>query len=509
MKNKKISPILMFIILTFSVIILSFVLSLFSLQAEYSTVNSYTNQLQNNVVQVENLLSLKGFKYIVSTTVSNFVNFAPLGSLIIVLIGIGVLEKTGFARTFFTLLTQTFRKNNITFVLVLLSILSGIFGDIGYIALLPIGALLFKYGHRNPVGGIILTFVSVTVGKGMNIILSNVDTSLVKLTSLASTVIDKSYVINNHFQLIISFILVMASSILITRVTEKTIMPKLGKYEFDEIELLDNVKFSNKELRGFILAMGAAIVYTLIIIYMIIPGLPLSGTLLDSSASTYALKLLGPDSLFSQGLVFIITILFIIVGLVYGFVSKSIKNSNEVSEALSFSLDKIGNVLVLLLLASLFINVYEKSNIGLVVTALLTNLINVFKFSGFGQIILLFVISLVVGLFHTGMLSKWQIMSAGVIPPLMNASVSPEFAQVIYTAGSSISLLFTPLMSYFVIFIALVSIYDKGDKYSIKNLFGYLKSYALVIILMWIIVILGFYMIGIPIGIGTSPTVKF
>ena len=102
----------MFIILTFSVIILSFVLSLFSLQAEYSTVNSYTNQLQNNVVQVENLLSLKGFKYIVSTTVSNFVNFAPLGSLIIVLIGIGVLEKTGFARTFFTLLTQTFRKNN-------------------------------------------------------------------------------------------------------------------------------------------------------------------------------------------------------------------------------------------------------------------------------------------------------------------------------------------------------------------------------------------------------------
>lgn len=87
MKNKKFSPIFIFIILTFATIILSFVLSLFNLQAEYSTVNSYTNTLQNNVIQVENLLSVSGIKYILTNTVSNFVNFAPLSTLIIILIG--------------------------------------------------------------------------------------------------------------------------------------------------------------------------------------------------------------------------------------------------------------------------------------------------------------------------------------------------------------------------------------------------------------------------------------
>ena len=181
MKNKK-YPVFVFILLTFVVILLSFVFSLFDLQVEYSTVNSYTNTLQNNVVQVENLLSLEGVKYLLSNTVYNFVNFAPLGNLIIILIGIGVIEKTGFARTFFTLITQSFRKNSITYVLILLSIISSLFGDIGFVFLLPIGALLFKYGHRNPLGGIIASFAGICFGYGINVFLTNLDSSLLSLT---------------------------------------------------------------------------------------------------------------------------------------------------------------------------------------------------------------------------------------------------------------------------------------------------------------------------------------
>ena len=151
MKNKK-YPVFVFILLTFVVILLSFVFSLFDLQAEYSTVNSYSNTLQNNVVQVENLLSLEGVKYLLSNTVYNFVNFAPLGNLIIILIGIGVIEKTGFARTFFTLITQSFRKNSITYVLILLSIIR--FNYLyKYIVYIP--CILYIYFKYNIHSGII------------------------------------------------------------------------------------------------------------------------------------------------------------------------------------------------------------------------------------------------------------------------------------------------------------------------------------------------------------------
>ena len=508
MKNKR-NPVFVFILLTIGVMLLSFVLSLFNFQAEYSTVNQYTSTIQNNVIQVENLFSFDGIKYILTSTVNNFVNFAPLGNLIIILIGIGVLEKTGLARTFFTLITQSFRKNSITYILILLSIISSLFGDIGFVLLLPIGAMLFKYGHRNPLGGIIASFTGICFGTGINVFLTSIESSLLTLTISSAKVIDSTYEIGIFFQLFIMLVAIITGSILLTRITEKTIMPSLGKYEFDEVEILDNVNFSKRELRGFICSMGASILYILIIIYMIIPGLPLSGGLLDTSQTHYIDKLFGSNSLFNQGFVFIVTFLFIIAGFTYASVAKTVKGDKEISECLSYSLDGIGNILVLIFVASLFINTFDKSNIGLVFVALLTNLINVFKFSGIGLILLLFVICILSGLIYTGLLSKWKIMSSTVVPALMNSSISPEFAQIIYVAGSSISMAFTPLTPYFVIYLALLIKYDKNDKVTLFGTFKYLRSYLVVMLVMWVILILGFYITGLPIGIGSYPTLTY
>jgi len=509
MKNKKFSPIFVFIIMTCIVIVLSFVLSLFNLQGEYSTVNSYTNTLQNNVIQVENLLSVQGVKYILTNTVENFVNFTPLSMLIIILIGIGVLEKSGFAKTFFTLITQNSRKYTITFGLMLLSIVSSLFGNIGFVLLLPIGAMLFKYGHRHPLGGIIASFAGICFGYGINIFLTSTDSSLLSLTTLAANTVDTSYVINQNFAFFIMSAAIIIASILMTRVTEKTIMPKLGKYEFDEVETLDKVKFSNKELRGLIISIAAALVYLLFIIYMIIPGLPFSGGLLDNNGVYYIDKLFGANSLFSQGFVFIITFLFIIVGLVYGFVTRNIKSNRDVSDCLSYSLDGIGSILVLIFVSSLFISVLDKSNIGLVIVSLLTKLIEVFNFSGIGLVILLFVISIIIGMFYTELQSKWLVMSGQVVPTLMNASISPEFAQVIFVAGSSLSMAFTPVMMYYVIYIAYMEKYDKNNEVTLFGSFKYMKSYGVMILAMWFVLIVGFYITGLPIGINTNPGLVF
>ena len=277
----------MFLVLTLAVLLLSFILSIFSVQAEFTTVNSYTNALQNNVVQVENMLSADGLKYIVTNSVSNFVNFEPLAMLIIVLMGIGVLEKSGFTKTFFTLITQNFRKNTITFVLILFAMISSLFGHIGFIVVLPLGALLFKYGHRHPLGGVIAAFAGVCFGFSLNVFLTSTDTSLLMITQNAAHVIDSAYTIESLFQLFIMIVASIAGAILMTRVTEKNIMPSLGKYEFDEIEMLDS-NLTNRELRGLILAIGAALVYLIIIVYMILPGLPLSGGFVFSRVCVYS-----------------------------------------------------------------------------------------------------------------------------------------------------------------------------------------------------------------------------
>lgn len=503
-KRKKISPILSFILLTFLVILLSGILHLFNVQAEYSTVDKAAHGLVNNVIEVKNLLSTSGIKHIITNAVNDFVNFPPLSILIIILIGIGVLEKSGFTKTAFTLITKNAKKNSLTFTLIFICLVLSIFGDIGYAIMIPLGALLFKYGRRNPLGGIITTFASLSFGTGINIFLSSTESSLLTLSLNAAKTIDPKYSIGSFFALFIMIVMLIITSMVFTHITEKKIMPKLSRYESDE-----EVIITNRELRGLIIGIACGILYLLIILYMIIPGLPLSGGLLDNNASIYIDKLLGVNSLFSKGFIFIVTILFIIVGMSYGLMAKTIRNSKDVTESLAYSLDGIGSVIVLIFFASIFINTFELSNIGQVLTAVSANIIGGLKFTGIGLILITIFILVITNLICPNPITKWTILSASVVPVFMNASISPEFTQIIYSASDSITNGITPLMIYFVIYIAFLEKYDKNNTITLTGGVKYMLSYSLYILIIWSVVLVAWYMIGVPIGIGSIPGVVY
>ena len=505
-KKLKLSPIMTFIILLFLTIILSGVLHLFNVQAEYSSVNKVTSEFVNNVVEVKNLLSTSGIKHIVTTAVSGFVNFTPLSTLIIVLIGIGILEKTGFMKTFFTLLTRNSKKNTITFLLVLISLMFSILGDIGFVVMLPLGALLFKYGRRNPLGGIIASFASLAFGYGINVFLSANDSSLLSITLNATKALDPNYKIGVFFSIFIMIVALIATSIIFTSITERRVMTKLPRVEYSEEEVV----ITNKELRGLIIGLFLGFLYILLIIYMIIPGLPFSGTLLDKTGVMYIDMLFGPNSLFSKGFIFIVTMLFAIIGLGYGLMTKTIKSNNDVAVSMGASLDGIGNILVLLFFASLFINVFEESNIGLVICGAFAKMINSFSFTGIWLIFLTFSLIAIATIFCPSSVIKWEILSGSVVPVFMNASISPEFAQVLFVAADSVTKGITPLFMYFVIYIAFLEKYNMSD--DTITLFGsikYLRAYTLYIIVIWFIVLISWYLMGVPIGIGSYPGVMY
>ena len=503
--KKKLTPIISFIILTAVVVILSGLLSLFKIQAEYVTTNKATGELINNVIEVRNLFSLSGLKHIFTSAVSGFVNFEPLSTLIIVLIGIGVLEKSGFLETSFTLLTKNSKKYTVTFVLVLMSLLFSIVGNIGFAIMLPLGALLFKYGRRNPLGGIIATFAGLSFGTGINIFLSATDSSLLTLTLNAAKVIDKSYSVGVFFSLFLMIVAVIVTSIVFTNITEKRIMPHLPRYESSEEEVVIN----NRKLRGLIIGLGVGLIYLLIIIYNIIPNLPLSGALLDTRADKYIDMLFGINSLFNKGFIFIVTVFFMVIGFAYGLVTKSIKTSKDLTESLAFSLDGIGNVLVLIFFASLFVNVYQESNIGNVVAALGANIIGSIKFNGIALIIISLIVIAIVNIFSPDSMSKWTIISATMVPLFMNASISPEFTQIVFTAGDSITNGLTPLFMYFVIYLAFMEKYNQNEVTTLPECSKLLVPYSVFSLIIWTVLIVGWFMIGVPFGIGSAPGVIY
>ena len=133
-------PIMTIMILIALTIVISGIFTLFGVQVTYNKVNVNTLKYSTEVISANNLFSLSGIKYIFSKTVSNFVSFVPLSSLIIILIGLGVMEKSGFLKTVFTLLTKNAKKYTVTFTLVLISVLASIIGDLSFIILIPISA---------------------------------------------------------------------------------------------------------------------------------------------------------------------------------------------------------------------------------------------------------------------------------------------------------------------------------------------------------------------------------
>ena len=504
-KKVKLSPIMTFIIMTIIVIVLSGFLHLLNIQAEYSTVNTVSNEVVNNVVEVENLFSTSGIKHIVTSAVNGFVNFEPLATLIIILIGLGILEKTGFVRSFFTILTRNSKRNTVTFILIFICLLFSILGNSGFVIMLPIAALLFKYGRRNPLGGIIASFASLSFGYGINVFLSSNDSSLLTLTINAAKTLDPKYKIGIFFALFIMVVLLIAISVVFTYITEKKVMPKLPRYEYDEEALV----ITNKELRGLIIGLGLGIIYTLLVIYMIIPGLPLSGAFLDHSGERYIDMIFGNNSLFAKGFIFIVTFAFFLIGIGYGFMTKTIKNNKDVTDSLGHSLDDIGSIIVLIFFASLFINVYEESHIGLVITGFISSLIGSLNFTGIGLILITLICIAIANIFCPSSIVKWSMLSSIIVPLFMNASISPEFSQLVYVAGDSITNGLTPLFMYFVIYIAFMEKYNKGE---MVTLFGSIKTlipYSVYSLIIWAIVLVGFYLIGIPIGIGSYPGVVY
>ena len=145
-RNKhSLHPIFSYCLLIFAIIVLSGVLNLFNVTTTYNKISNNGTYVRE-LVSSQNLFSLHGLKIIFSNAVSNFASFTPLSMLIITLIGIGIMDKTGFLDSLFYILTRKTNKKIVTFVLSFICILSSISGDLVFIVYIPLAALLFKYG---------------------------------------------------------------------------------------------------------------------------------------------------------------------------------------------------------------------------------------------------------------------------------------------------------------------------------------------------------------------------
>ena len=497
-------PVMLLLIFCFVVIVLSGILSFFNVQATYSKVSSITGDYEVTTEAVKSLFSLSGLKYIFTSTVANFANLAVLSNLIIILIGIGIMVKSGFLKTVIILLTKKAKKTTVTFFLVLICIIASIIGDLAYVVFVPLSALLFLYGKRSPIIGIITSFAALTCGSGISFFLTSVDSSLITMTLTNAHIISGSYAIGQFSYILIMFILIIVMSVIMTNISEGIIAKKVPKYEFPEEDIEEELVLTKKKMRGLIFSLGAGLIYLLIFIYNIIPGLPFSGNLLDYSQTLYIDKLFSYDSFFSQGFVFIVAVLFVILGLAYGIGAKTISNNKEFIDSLGHSLDGIGKILVMIFAVSIFINIFKESNIGNVIAAAFADLISTSNFGGLPLLIFLFLATAISSLFLPNALNSWAIFSS-TVPALMEVGVSPEFSQLVFRLGGSVAIGLTPVFVYFIVYLAFMETYNQSNKpVTMVEAIKYQLPFALISLVTFLAVILVWYITGMPLGVGAG-----
>lgn len=516
-------PITVFLFLILLTVITSGILSAFETQATYNTININTKELEPTLVTVENLLSFDGLKFMISNAAKNFLSFGPLGMLLISLIGLTVAEGTGFIETLTKRHISKWPKFTLTFLVIFISIISSLINEVGYAILIPLVALIYFINNRNPILGIVTAFCGVSFGYGVSIFVGSMEVSLMEYTKVAATLIDESTHIALTSNLIFIIVATIILSIVGTIIIEKIIAPKIGKYKRDEefskteqyrvinLEEEEQIQIEREknEKRGLRSALIVSILVLLLFIYALIPNLPYSGMLLDMNEKIYLNQLFGENSYFQDGFTYLVSLVFILAGIAYGIGSKSIKNDKDIIEFASKKFNNLGSIFILIFVVAQFIAVFRRSNIGTVVAIWLANILEHVSLSGLPLIVVTLILIALSNFLLTSPASKWMIFSPIVVPMFMQSNISAQFAQIIMRVGDSMTKGYTPLLASFVIYIGYLNIYNlhKNRPYTIKKSLKMITPYFLLISAAWILIVIGWYIIGLPIGPGVYPTI--
>lgn len=490
-------PATLFLLLALLVLILSGVFSLFDL----TVVHPGTQE----EIGIVNLINEKGLHRILENMVKNFTGFAPLGTVLVAMLGIGVAESSGLIGSGLRLLVLKAPTRLLTFVLVLTGVLSNVASEVGYVLLVPLGAIIFLAAGRHPIVGMAAAFAGVSGGYSANIFLGTVDPLLSDLSTEAAQIIDKSYVVNptaNYYFMLGSTLII---ALVGTWVTEKIVAPRFGKYTGDA-EAEEIKPLSSLEKKGLIAATISIVILLAIVLWGLIPG---DGFLRSTDPELRDNVLKSP---FFKGIVAFIFLAGAIAGVVYGIVAKTIKSDADVMDGMGKTMSTMGIYIVLVFFAAQFVEYFKWTNLGLITAVKgaegLKALLGLEAGQQLSKMDLIMVaipfilLAAAINLLMGSASAKWGLMAPVFIPMLMLIGISPEFTQVAYRIGDSVTNIISPMMSYFALIIAFMQRYVKGV--GIGTVIATMLPYSLVFFIAWTIFLIIWILLGIPIGPGAD-----
>ena len=195
-------PVMFFIYMSLLVVVLSGIANALNFQVTYDKLTTIAGEVDRVTVGANSLLSLDGIKFIMTSAYDNLMSFVPFGSLLIAAISFGIALKSGFLKTLCNKIVKKIPKFIIVFIYSVICIIASIDSNVGYVLLLPLGAILFMSMNRNPIGGLALGFASLAAGHGAGLFITSLDYNLTSYTEASAKLLDSDYIIPQSSNLI-------------------------------------------------------------------------------------------------------------------------------------------------------------------------------------------------------------------------------------------------------------------------------------------------------------------
>lgn len=484
---------------TFEIVAMAIVVSVACLLFKLLKVTGLVTDLrtfETTLIEFKNVLSGDGIKYVLNNTLHNFQVLEPLVLVIVSLVAISVMEASGLLKHVFTKFKDV-KPKLITLMVVFIGIISTFLGDTSYALLLPLAGIFYKYIGKNSALGVLTMFVGITIGYGTGLIYDYNMSMLGDITEISAQTITVNY----NYEYLSNLFLLIASTVILSIVGMFVLDRFSKKYTRNEEE--DNLITSKKALKA---ATGAFIVCMLLLAYCIIKGLPDSGIFLSQSEHTYIRKLFGEGSTLGSGLIVILAAIFIVCGYIYGVVSRNIKPNGNHGKILTKAFEGTGNVFALLFFLTIFTTIMDYTNFQTILSTRIIDFVGSTQVTGLILVILAFLSIVLITVIMPASLAKWNLIAPVYVPLLMRANITPTFTQAIFLAADSVGKLLSPIYVYFIITIGFMYKYEKNCN---DTIFGTMKKIMPTILLLgltWLGIIIGWYLLGLPIGIGTSTT---
>jgi aminobenzoyl-glutamate transport protein len=493
-------PVTLFALLAFAMVLLSGVFGWLELAVPDPRPEGMPGRADDGMIRAVSLLNADGLRMIVTNLVDNFTGFAPLGVVLVAMLGVGVAEKSGLLSALVRGIVLNAPKHAVTVAIVFAGVLSNTASEMGYVVLVPLAAAVFYSLGRHPLAGMAAAFAGVSGGYSANLLIGTIDPLLAGITEEAAQLIDPDYTVDataSYFFMVISTFMI---TIIGSLVTIFIVEPKLGAYDATHAddEILDGRSMqplAPEERKGLLTAGLAALVVLAIMAVTLVPEW---GPLRNPETGDRI------DSPFFDGIVAWIFVFFLATGFAYGRSVGTMKNDRDVIDGMASAIATLGLYIVLVFFAAQFVAFFGWTNLGAITAVTGANFLQGIGLTG--PLVFVFFI-LVCGMINLSLGSasaQWAVTAPIFVPMLMIIGYSPEVIQTAYRIGDSTTNIITPMMSYFGLILAWATRYNRN--FGIGTMVATMLPYSIFFIIGWAILFLTWtFGLDMPVGPG-SPT---